>query len=978
MNDSDQHSHIGLLFQMEMMFQSCPFQCLITREAQKEGSNTSVCYKAVLLNKKKVSGDQFIGLLFEAFHVGQGIVFPVELPSLNYLVVEQEKYIQKENDKISLEDQEGKVSKLISDARLTKVHIGLGGVGRTDSLGTLDFWIKSKKIAFMVRIDPPICLSGIPLAENVFQETDGISGICLMWMQGKGNDGSSYGAKFTLTIGSWEQEFCFGCLNNKPGWMISSDNPAAAEEHAVRSLLSDENSKADNQAQERKEDSGGEQKVEKKKGPFSIRQISVEFKMPQSKEEELKVFLKFTVLLSFSMLDVRLTGLKLGLPLKNLKDFKPSVLKRLEFDMEGLSVDFQNNGLVVSGGLSKTGSSYSGAVCVKYQSFELSALGSYEKMEDGTHSLFFWLLVRTPLGGPPAFYITGLAGGFGVNRRIKVPEIGKVKDFPLVAMARDKDSKRKNPRTSEVLELLNPYIMPEQGSYFIALGIEFTTFELLRTFALGIVTFGTELELHLLGVTTLSMPVGTGVPLVYAELFLKAAILPSKGTLTLEGQLSDKSYLFDKNCKLSGGFAMCVWFGANPHSGDFVVTIGGYHPMFQVPSHYPSVDRVGIRWEILSGLTLEGNAYFALTPVGIMAGGGLSILYQKGRLKAWFIASADFLMQWAPLHYDISLKVRVGVSYTFKIFGFRKTLGVELGASLHLYGPEFAGEVSISWFIISFTIKFGNRNSTAPKMSWREFKEKFLSSSQKFRVIAGMVAGEGDSREEKSGKAVQLDGKKLELEYQTKLPMTEVYLGEQRLETEEVTCTSLGILPMGENNRLYNKTQLTLLVLNNGEYVPCNGKLSGMLKAESLPPSMWGLKTPKMNETKLLSGSLTAVRLRIVPNDPDKNEIHYYEEKVLAENERLTSSISYRARCCLKQQENPGERMKKMLERRARESGGKEISELLCSYELKKNSMAAELGEIFEIWSGEELQDHSLYEKPGGVFLADPVIREFF
>lgn len=400
--------------------------------------------------------------------------------------------------------------------------------------------------------------------------------------------------------------------------------------------------------------------------------------------------------------------------------------------------------------------------------------------------------------------------------------------------------------------------------------------------------------------------------------------------------------------------------------------------MFQVPSHYPSVDRVGIRWEILSGLTLEGNAYFALTPVGIMAGGGLSILYQKGRLKAWFIASADFLMQWAPLHYDISLKVRVGVSYTFKIFGFRKTLGVELGASLHLYGPEFAGEVSISWFIISFTIKFGNRNSTAPKMSWREFKEKFLSSSQKFRVIAGMVAGEGDSREEKSGKAVQLDGKKLELEYQTKLPMTEVYLGEQRLETEEVTCTSLGILPMGENNRLYNKTQLTLLVLNNGEYVPCNGKLSGMLKAESLPPSMWGLKTPKMNETKLLSGSLTAVRLRIVPNDPDKNEIHYYEEKVLAENERLTSSISYRARCCLKQQENPGERMKKMLERRARESGGKEISELLCSYELKKNSMAAELGEIFEIWSGEELQDHSLYEKPGGVFLADPVIREFF
>ena len=59
--------------------------------------------------------------------------------------------------------------------------------------------------------------------------------------------------------------------------------------------------------------------------------------------------------------------------------------------------------------------------------------------------------------------------------------------------------------------------------------------------------------------------------------------------------LAPSSFLLDPACHLTGGFAFCLWFGDNPHAGDFVVTIGGYHPAFAPPSYYPVVPRSGSR-----------------------------------------------------------------------------------------------------------------------------------------------------------------------------------------------------------------------------------------------------------------------------------------------------------------------------------------------------------------------------------------------
>lgn len=986
MSSTNNNKHVGLLFQVEFSFQGHAFRCLFSREADTE--KQVVRYQAVVLNEDKVSIEDFINMFLTSIGVGTIPSLPVQLPPLDSIMV-----VHEENGRTG--EKTNTVPKTVTDKQtegLTRIHINLSIGNEKQSLGSLDFIIKNKKLAFLLGIALPIRFAGIPLAENVFQEQDGISQITIVWLQGTKTGDSPFGISFVVTIGDWKQTFRFGCLekqteNGNTKNIKGLEKKEKQGEDAPKPLEQDKID-AENAAIMLLEEKGqtqavenqnNVQKMEKKKGPFAIRQIGVEFQTPEG--GELKVFLKFSVLLSFSVLDMQMMGLKLGLPVKNLTSFKPEDLKNLEFDMEGLAVDFQNHGLMISGALRKQNASYSGVIRVKYKNFELSAVGAYEKLQDGSHSLFIWLLVRYPIGGPPAFFITGLAGGFGLNRRLKIPAIDQVKNFPLVAMAQGNAGSSKSTAlgAGEVLDLLSSYIEPENGSYFIAVGVEFTTFELLKTFALGIVTFGTDLEVHLLGITTLSMPPGTGRPLVYAELLLKASILPSKGVLSLEGQLTNESYLFDSRCKLTGGFAMYLWFGENAHAGDFVVTIGGYHPRFQAPSHYPVVDRIKISWMILPQLTLEGSAYFALTPTGIMAGGNLSILYQWGDLSAWLIANADFLMQWAPLHYDISVQVCVGVSYTFRIFGFRKTLQVELGASLHLYGPEFAGEVQVSWFVISFTIRFGQRNNVMPRLSWIEFKSKFLNNAQNFRVLAGMKTEDEDAKDkrqktvEKSEKDIpQLDGKKLVLFLQSKIPMTEVTVGTKKKTMPVGARTEFGVLPMGENSRLKNHMEITIDSLEEGSYTPYPAELACDLKTESVAPALWGLYTPPMNATQLLSGAVTSVEIRLLQTELKP---YYYSESKLKKNEKISHDVGMLQPHYHNKTEHSGKNLANKLEEWKREYQ-METSEQLKTFENQQDQVIDALATMFPLWGKEKLSG-DICQRRESIFLVESTVRTF-
>ena len=77
----------------------------------------------------------------------------------------------------------------------------------------------------------------------------------------------------------------------------------------------------------------------------------------------------------------------------------------------------------------------------------------------------------------------------------------------------------------------------------------------------------------------------------------------------MQAQLTENSWLLTESVRLTGGFAFATWW-KGPNAGQFVVTMGGYHPKFHRDG-YPAVPRLGFRWEPISNVSIIGESYFA-------------------------------------------------------------------------------------------------------------------------------------------------------------------------------------------------------------------------------------------------------------------------------------------------------------------------------------------------------------------------------
>jgi hypothetical protein len=234
------------------------------------------------------------------------------------------------------------------------------------------------------------------------------------------------------------------------------------------------------------------------------------------------------------------------------------------------------------------------------------------------------------------------------------------------------------------------------------------------------VSFGVDLQIGVVGTAAMTLPTGSSYPVAYIEIDVVASFTPSTGLLAVDGKLSPASYLFGGFVKLTGGFAFYAWFSGE-HQGDFVVSIGGYHPAFSKPDNYPVVPRLGLAFS-LGPLQVVGQAYFALTPGLLMAGVRLTATFEIPGIKAWFDAGVDFLIAWAPFHYEAHAWVTIGVAADLGLF----TLSVQIGADLQLWGPAFGGEALVDLDVVSFTIGFGAPRAEPAPVGWTTFATNFL------------------------------------------------------------------------------------------------------------------------------------------------------------------------------------------------------------------------------------------------------------
>ena len=490
-------------------------------------------------------------------------------------------------------------------------------------------------------------------------------------------------------------------------------------------------------------------------------------------------------------LEVDLMGLSVTSKITDVQDgqFKP------EFGLEGLGLSFSKGGVGFQGALlhlkvkqnEQTVDEYDGLATVDAEGLHLAAIGSLTKVNDQT-SLFLYAVLDYPLGGAPFFYVTGLAGGFGLNQKLLMPPVDQVSTFPLIQAALNPPTMPTDPGgagkfITEEMQKLHAYLTPSSGQYFGCAGIRFKSFELLDSFVVVSISFGREFELDLLGLSTLTVPSELPAgepPLAKVSLQIVASFIPNEGIAIVQGRLTADSHILDPDCHLTGGFAFATWFGPNPHAGDFVVTLGGYHPDFQKPDHYPTVPRVGINWQITPQLSVTGGLYFALTPRALMAGGAMRAVFQTSLdlviatvdVKAWFILGADFIVYWKPFHYSAHLYVDIGISVVIHFLGTHD-LELDAAADLQVWGPKFGGHAHVSLTVIGikigFDIDFGAKPPAPPALEWdttkpeeapQSFRTSFLPPDDK---IVSVAISEGLVRkvdhEEKSAGVSAADNK---------------------------------------------------------------------------------------------------------------------------------------------------------------------------------------------------------------------------
>jgi hypothetical protein len=455
-------------------------------------------------------------------------------------------------------------------------------------------------------------------------------------------------------------------------------------------------------------------------------------------------------------LEVDLVALSVTTKVTDLSDFSP------QFALQGLGISFSKGGVDIAGAFLHLNDEYDGLAVVQAGQMRIAAIGSLAKIQ-GQSSLFIYAVLDYPLGGIPVFYVTGLSGGFGLNRQLLMPPIDQVSDFPLIKEALNPpqiptDAGSAGPVITKELQQLDRYLMPSAGQYFACAGIRFTSFELIDSFVVVAVSFGREFELDLLGLSSLVIPPkkGSASALAIVSLQLKASFIPEDGIALVQGQLTRDSYILDPNCHLTGGFGFAVWFGANPYAGDFVATLGGYHPAFNKPSYYPDAPRLGISWKVSAELNITGGLYFALTPRALMAGGALNATFAinidagiaSAEVKAWFLLGADFIVYWKPFHYAADVYVSMGIDVVLHFLG-ASHLSLDAGADLEAWGPEFSGRARVYFKVvginIGFNIAFGDTGTAPPPLDWdnadasRSFRQSFLPADN--QIAAAAVAG---------------------------------------------------------------------------------------------------------------------------------------------------------------------------------------------------------------------------------------------
>ncbi len=628
--------------------------------------------------------------------------------------------------------------------------------------------------------------------------------------------------------------------------------------------------------------------IQKGFGPLYLEQVGFGVAMPQGRVERVSLLMDGSV--SMFGLTCAVDDLQITYITANGDFFNPN---NWAIDLAGLAVSADMAGVTIAGGLLKqttgAGIEYLGMLLGRFGVYGLTIFGGYGESVDGGQKFtaFFAVgAVNGPIGGPPAFFLTGIGGGFGINRRLVVPtDLGNFGQYPLI-QALDIAARPQDPMAQ--LRALGQYFPMARATFWFAAGLSFNSFALVDGIAVVAVQIGDGLDISLLGLARMALP-RPQVALVSIELALLVRFSSSEGVLWVQGQLTDNSWLLYSDIKLTGGFAYVIWFKGE-HRGEFVLTMGGYHPEFRRDG-YPLVPRLGLRWSIGGAIVIKAGSYFALTSEALMAGGDFEASAHFGPAWAEVKFGAHGIVYFDPFHYHVNAYARIAAGVTIDTWLFGEiTIAVSLGARIDVTGPDFHGKATFEVGPIELTVEFGGDDRAQKQpLSASAFIAKYLEAGADGGALAHAVMTSFGALPAKGENATP-DGSaarpfivvvEFGLTFTSTVPATTVARALAAAgATTHAPSRALGVAPMGASNL---QPTITLTWLRGGVAQPFPFSATPRPYG-SFPAGIWGppqdmnnRKVPKAEMIEALNElDLAAVAAVSTPGP----EIPYYQVEI--------------------------------------------------------------------------------------------------
>jgi hypothetical protein len=488
-------------------------------------------------------------------------------------------------------------------------------------------------------------------------------------------------------------------------------------------------------------------KVNKRVNGVNITNIGLEY---DAKRQRIKV--KFTARMTVGPFDGELINFSMSVNLPRGEKIDLSNWENLDIDMglDGLSVAMTGSSLNVAGTLHRINveeedisvTGFEGGVSVKLKKYQFVGFGSYKNVKSQQEefvSLMAYAMLNGPMVKTGLVELSGISGGFGFGSKLEIPSITDIHKFPLLASP-DVDPMIMFERLRGTRD--TKYMTETNGANWVAAGVTGTACELIDIKAVLTIPLDPSAgEMAIVGIASAQFPrdAEPGKALAAIKINFQGSIDISRGFMLFEGRIADGSFILFDDCVLSGGFAVGAWFGTSPQAGDWCITIGGWHPKFQAPSHYPSAPpRMRLQWSYgdTKYLTLDGQAYAAVTPDAIMAGLAVQVKFEKWSCGASFDFRTDLILWLHPLHYDVYFHVSASLWYEVDAWIARKKLHISMGADLYISGPPFAGTVEFDVTVMVIKVKFGDHRTKDDVLKFDEFLSVVLRNDNISHVFS--------------------------------------------------------------------------------------------------------------------------------------------------------------------------------------------------------------------------------------------------